>query len=122
MPEPLAISTPTEMPPEMPPEDVSHPWVPVDACTLPTAEQPLRAAELDALFAEMLIGVDQASRSEAVFQLAGGPAQAERARTLTDKETECCSFFAFTVTQTGPDSVELAVTVPDERTDVLAAL
>ncbi|MCW2680862.1 MAG: hypothetical protein JWM62_2263 [Frankiales bacterium] len=29
-------------------------WVPVEACPLPTSEQPLRAAELDALFAALL--------------------------------------------------------------------
>ena len=34
-------------------------WVPADACTLPTAEQPLRVAEFDGLFATALRGMER---------------------------------------------------------------
>ncbi len=37
------------------------PWAPVDLCTLPTAEQPLREAELEALFATALTSIERVS-------------------------------------------------------------
>jgi hypothetical protein len=36
-----------------------RPWAPVDACTLPTADQPLRVAEWDDLFATSLRAVER---------------------------------------------------------------
>ncbi|RSM64897.1 hypothetical protein DMB66_18460 [Actinoplanes sp. ATCC 53533] len=55
-----------------------------DAGTLPTAKQQLR--------------------------LAGPVGLAATARDLTARETECCSFFTFTVTAAGPaDDVETVV-------------
>ena len=40
-------------------------WAPVDACTLPTAEQPLRVAEWDGLFAESLRAVERPDATRA---------------------------------------------------------
>ena len=96
-------------------------WVPVVACTLPTVEQPVRVAEFDALFAETLASVDQGPGSTARFVLTGGETVAERAQGLADRETGCCSFFTFTITPAA-DSVDMKVTVPNERAEVLAAL
>jgi hypothetical protein len=38
-------------------------WVPVDACTRPTADQPLRVAELDGLFTTALPAVERPDAS-----------------------------------------------------------
>lgn len=114
MTEPVAISGPTI--------DASRVWAPVDACTLPTVEQPLRVAEFDTLFAETLTSIERSGGTRARFVLIGGATMAERARDLADRETACCSFFAFAITPSGSDSVVMEVTVPDERADVLAAL
>ena len=98
-------------------------WVPV-ACTLPTVEQPLRAAEFDDLFASHLDHVDRLGPTHARLLLTGDPGLTQRVQALADRETECCSFFAFTVTpsSTSKDAVELDVRVPDAYAEVLAAL
>jgi hypothetical protein len=106
-------------------------WVPVDACTLPTAEQPLRMAEFDDLFATALRAIerpDAAHRARLV--LAGGDDLAERVQRLTAAETACCSFFTFRLTPLATDEVDgaagnrlaLDIEVPVARADVLAAL
>jgi hypothetical protein len=102
--------------------DVPPTWVPVDACTLPTVEQPVRVAEFDALFAETLTRVERASVASAQFMLSGSKALAERAQSLADRETGCCSFFGFSITPAGPDSVVMEVAVPSERAELLTAL
>ena len=106
-------------------------WAPVDACTLPTADQPLRVAEFDDLFATALRAIerpDAAGRARLV--LAGGDDLAERVQRLADAETACCSFFTFTLTPLATDDVGAAdrtmlaldIEVPVARADVLAAL
>jgi hypothetical protein len=106
-------------------------WLPVDACTLPTADQPLRVAEFDDLFATALRAIerpDAAGRARLV--LAGGDDLAERVHRLTDAETACCSFFTFTLTPLATDEVDAAdrtmlaldIEVPVARADVLEAL
>ena len=106
-------------------------WAPVDACTLPTADQPLRVAEFDDLFATALRAIerpDAAGRARLV--LAGGDDLAERVQRLADAETACCSFFTFTLTPLTTDKVDAAdrtmlaldIEVPVARADVLAAL
>ena len=115
------------------PEPVPAGWVPVDACTLPTAEQPLRIAEFDALFRTFLRAVEGAgSPTRARLVLAGGADLPDRVQQLADAETACCSFFTFTLTALpgGPPVdgcapvvvVALDVEVPPTRTGVLAAL
>jgi hypothetical protein len=101
-------------------------WVPVDACTLPTAERPLRVAEFDDLFAMTLRAVrrdDAATRARLL--LAGDDALPQRVQRLADVETECCSFFTFAVTPLpgGEDAtVALDIEVPTAHAGVLTAL
>lgn len=64
-------------------------WVPVDVCALPTPEQPLRAAEFDALFADALVAVETPDSTTAIRRLA---AAAARARDLAAREAACSSF------------------------------
>ena len=103
-------------------------WVAVDACALPTADQPLRVAEFDDLFATALRAIEPPDASgRARLVLAGGDDLAERVQRLADAETACCSFFTFTLTPLGTDEVDAAVLaldieVPVARADVLAAL
>jgi hypothetical protein len=95
-------------------------WVP-QACPLPTAEQPLRVRAFDELFAETLVGVDRVSPTRLRLRLVVGEQVAARARDLTARESECCSFFAFAVTVDG-ERVEVDVTVPAIQVPVLDAL
>lgn len=93
-------------------------WAPA-ACTLPTAEQPLRLAEFDALFARHVQQVRRESGT-VVLALDGAPETAATAASLAARETGCCSFFAFGLAITG-GTTNLTVTA-DGHPDVLAAL
>ncbi|GAA1745067.1 hypothetical protein [Luedemannella helvata] len=95
-------------------------WVP-DACTLPTAERPLRLAEFDELFTRAVRGGERLGARHLRVTLAGGPDLAESVRDLAARETECCSFFDFTVTAPEPGLVRLDIEVPAARIDVLDA-
>ena len=115
--------------------------VPVETCTLPTAEQPLRVAEFDTLFAASLRAVEHpaAAATRARLLLAGDADLPGRVQRLADAETACCSFFTFTLTPLAVDSsadlsgalsgdvdaaavVALDVDVSAARADALAAL
>jgi hypothetical protein len=99
-------------------------WVP-DACSLPTADRPLRLAEFDDLFATAVRRVEPVSPTHARLHLAGAPGLAETVRDLTAREAECCSFFDFTVTPEtagAAETVILDVTVPAAYTGVLDSL
>ena len=89
-----------------------------EACTLPDADRPVRRAEFDDVFA-LVAGVDRRSPRHVVFRLAGPPDLADQVRDLAARETECCSFFAFTVIATGPGEVLFEVEVPESYTAVL---
>ena len=89
-----------------------------EVCTLPTADRPLRLAEFDALFAESLHTVEHLTPTHARLRLAGPTSVV---RDLAARESECCSFFAFTVSQ-ADDEVILDVEVPARYADVLASL
>jgi hypothetical protein len=95
-------------------------WVP-HACQLPTAEQPLRVAEFDALFADAL-EAEQQSPTSAVIRWLPARGLTDRLTDLTQRETECCSFFGFDVSTSPAGPVSLAVAVPQAHADVLAAL
>jgi hypothetical protein len=106
-------------------------WVPVDACTLPTVDQPLRVAEFDDLFATALRGIERSEASgRARLVLAGGEDLAGRVQRLADAETACCSFFTFALTPMATDAdadadgavLALDIEVPVAQADVLAAL
>lgn len=95
-------------------------WVP-EACTLPTAEQPLRVAEFDTLFAERLTDVARPDRLRLSLVLADGDGVEEAVRDLVARESGCCSFFTFTVSP-GPGLIRLDVVVDGAHEAVLDGL
>ena len=95
-------------------------WVPA-ACTLPTAEQPLRRAEFDDLFAEDLVSVNEVSPLEVRFDLRANSEVAARAASLAAKETGCCSFFTFGLTITD-GTMSMTVSTAPAHVAVLATL
>jgi hypothetical protein len=111
-------------------EKPTRDWPRVEACTLPTLEQPMRVAEFDDLFAASLRDIQEPGGSDAKVRLVLGcdevlPARVQR---LVDAETLCCSFFTFTLTpleledsSVTESMVALDIEVPAARADVLAA-
>jgi len=106
-------------------------WVSLDACILPTADRPLRAAEFDDLFATALRHVQRpVGALRARLVLAGDATLRRRVQRLADAESSCCWFFTFTVTELGPVAsgaaaetrVALDIEVPPARADILDAL
>ncbi|WP_327092520.1 hypothetical protein OIE66_18325 [Nonomuraea sp. NBC_01738] len=95
-------------------------WVP-SACTLPTAEQPLRVAEFDALFADAVQALERPERTRLRLELVFSPEYAARAAELSARENGCCSFFTFTLT-VADGRLALEVAVPAEQVEVLEAL
>ncbi|MFB4289524.1 hypothetical protein ACBI99_17905 [Nonomuraea sp. ATR24] len=95
-------------------------WVP-SSCTLPSAEQPLRVAEFDALFADAVRGVARPERTRLRLELALSPDNAARAAELAARENGCCSFFTFGLS-IAAGSLTLDVAVPAEHVEVLDAL
>jgi hypothetical protein len=95
-------------------------WAP-DACTLPTAERPLRVAEFDDLFTFVV----RAERREpqrldlVLRRIVEAPA-----RDLARRESECCSFFRFEFESIGDDSddVVMHIGVPPEHVEVIDAI
>jgi len=90
------------------------------ACTLPTSERPVRLAEFDDLFATALRRVERGG-PEVRMHLSGPTGLRDRVRDLTDRESSCCSFFAFALTGTDGDVV-LSISVPPARREILEAL
>jgi len=95
-------------------------WAP-DACTLPTAERPLRIASFDQFFAGAVRAVTRPGPDRLRLDLRPGPEVAARAAELAAAETECCSFFTFALTASG-GGLTLDVSVPDGQVAVLDAL
>ena len=95
-------------------------WVP-EACTLPTAERPLRVAEFDKLFVEAVTEVEMAGPTRIRMRLRPEASIAARAAELSVRETACCSFFTFTLIATGGD-LALDITVGDGHVGVLRSL
>ena len=92
------------------------------ACTLPDAERPLRVAEFDALFRDSLRSIERVDDTRVRMTLTGGAALLPAVTDLTARETECCSFFAFTITELGDGGLELDVAVPPAYVDTLDGL
>ncbi|TFV72624.1 hypothetical protein E4P40_20410 [Blastococcus sp. CT_GayMR20] len=99
---------------------MDDPRVP-DACTLPTAEQPVRIAEFGDLFAAGLRRVDRAGPTHLVLAFDPSRVAADTVRDLAARESLCCSFFTFTVTEP-PGELVLDVVVPQARVPVLDGL
>jgi hypothetical protein len=91
-----------------------------EACTLPTVERPLRLAEFDELFRESVVAVDRDGLSTRLT-LRGSVGLRDRVADLTDRESQCCSFFDFSV-DGDDDTVVLGIAVPPAQADVLEAL
>jgi hypothetical protein len=96
---------------------MSKEWAP-DACTLPSAERPLRIAEFDGLFAFVV----RAERRDPTRLDLVLPRDVEAAAIdLARRESECCTFFTFDFEAVG-DGVVMHITVPQTQADVLDAL
>jgi hypothetical protein len=95
-------------------------WVPA-ACTLPTAEQPLRRAEFDGLFAVDVLSVNQVSSLEVRLELRPDAEVAARAASLAAKEAGCCSFFTFGLSITD-GTVSMTISTEEAHEAILAAL
>lgn len=92
-----------------------------DTCTLPTAAKPLRQAEFAALCSTALRDQQRVSPKHLRLTLVGGDGLADDVRDLAARETDCCSFFDFTVTPTA-DVVVLDIEVPADYVGVLDGL
>lgn len=92
-----------------------------DACTLPTAEQPIRQAEFATLCSTALSQAERIDAQHLRLTLAGGADLADTVRDLAARESECCSFFDFTVTDTA-NAVTLDIHVPASHSRVLDGL
>ncbi len=90
------------------------------ACTLPTVERPLRLAEFDDLFRETVVAVDRDGLS-ATLALRGVTGLRDRVVDLTNRESQCCSFFEFSVVG-DDDGITLGIAVPAARVEILVAL
>jgi hypothetical protein len=95
-------------------------WVP-EACTLPTAEQPLRVAEFDELLATAVRPAERVDPTGLRFHLPGDEATAATARDLIARETTCCSFFVFEL-RASAAGTDLLVRVPPSQIAVLDAI
>ena len=95
-------------------------WVP-EVCTLPTAEQPLRVAAFDRLFAGTVLGVERTAPTRLHLDLRPDPQVAGQVAELAAAETSCCSFFTFMLTVAG-GSLGLDIDVPTSYVAVLDAL
>ena len=91
-----------------------------DACTMPTAERPLRLAEFDDLFTTAVRSVERHGH-DVRMRMAGGEGLVEQVHDLTARETSCCSFFTFTIHSTDQDPT-LDISVPPARQEILDAL
>jgi hypothetical protein len=91
------------------------------ACTLPTAQRPLRRVEFDEFFAAAVRGVDRTGPGRVRLELTPDQVVAGQAAELLVRETECCSFFTFTLTATG-GRLSLDIDVPPEHVDMLDAM
>lgn len=95
-------------------------WAP-EACTLPTAEQPLRRQEFDDLFAHAVLAVHRECPQRIRFDVRPDPESASRAAGLAVEETGCCSFFVFRLV-IADGAVSLSIETAAEHEAVLAAL
>jgi hypothetical protein len=93
-------------------------WAP-PACTLPTAERPLRVTEFEALFASALRAVHRPAATQ--LELLFDPAAESQLRDLTARESECCTFFRFTFGRSA-NHLRLRIEVPEQQRAVLDAL
>lgn len=92
-----------------------------DACTLPTVQQPARLAEFDALFAEVVRG-SRIARTHLRLWLPGRVGLRAQVEDLAARETACCGFFTFTVSEPSAGTLIFDIEVPPGHVDVLDAM
>lgn len=90
-----------------------------DACTLPTAAQPVRLGEIDDLLRTAVRSSER--RGSTLLRLDLAPDVAATVADLLVRESACCGFFTFTLTMTS-GSLTLDVGVPPAHADVLDGL
>jgi len=100
--------------------DTSQDWAP-DACTLSPTERLTRAEEFGQLFAETARKAERPEPTRLRLELAPGPGAVTRVAALAAAETECCSFFTFTMT-VAAGRLLLDVEVPAAQIAVLDGL
>jgi hypothetical protein len=93
----------------------------IPACTLSDTARLARVAEFSQLFAETVRRVERPETTRLRLELEPGAGPAGRTAELIAAETECCSFFTFTLTAAA-GSLALEVIVPPAQTAVLDAL
>lgn len=96
------------------------PWVP-DACTLPNQQVPLRVAEFSDLFATALRSLQRPEPGWLRLGLDPAPQVEATAADLAARETQCCSFFDFTLHR-DDGQLWLDVRVPAGREPILDAI
>jgi hypothetical protein len=92
----------------------------LDACALPTADRPVRLAEFDDVFRTSVRSVERGDGLVRLRMPYSGDLR-DHVRDLTARESECCSFFEFAVSEED-DELVLEVRVPPERLAVLDGL
>jgi hypothetical protein len=95
-------------------------WAPT-SCTLPDAERPLRGTEFRSLFEASLRTIERVDTTQLRLVLVGDDTLAAVTADLTARETECCSFFDFAITDFA-DRVVVDVVVPASYSAVLDGL
>lgn len=99
----------------------SEPGWAADACTLPAARRPERQEEFGRLFAEFAVSFDRPQPTLLRLGLQPTAEAARRAAELAMAESECCSFFSFTLKVAGGGLV-LELATPPGQADVLDRL
>ncbi|MEV0759034.1 hypothetical protein [Nocardia sp. NPDC050435] len=89
------------------------------ACTLPSADRPIRVAEFDRFLRTSVRTVRR--RGPRRLELLVDARAEAVARELAGRESECCSFFGFDFAATA-DGVVMGVEVPPPYVSVLEAL
>jgi hypothetical protein len=93
----------------------------IAACTLSEAGRLARAAEFSQLFSEAVRRVERPDPTWLRLELEPGSGPAGRTAELMAAETECCSFFTFTLTAAAGILI-LDVRVPAAQASVLDTL
>lgn len=94
-------------------------WAPA-ACTLPTAGQPLRVAEFDRLLADHLHAANRLDPRTLDLLLAAE--SRDVVQDLTARESQCCSFFSFDISEANSGEIRLRIGVPPAQVAVLDGL
>jgi hypothetical protein len=118
----LASGTRVQVYREVVTEQTPGPDLAPQACTLPTAQQPLRLAEIDTLFTNAVRNGERVTDTHLRLALTGGSDLEATVRDLAERESDCCSFFTFRISAHAPGQVTLDIEVPPAHADVLSAL